>query len=81
MSKTKRKKLTVLVHGAGFAGRGHADAFRFADAEIIGVVGRTEIIVKQVAEDLDIPYAGTDWGALADLSRYCYHRHAGRRAL
>ena len=68
MSKTKRKKLTVLVHGAGFAGQGHADAFRFADSEIIGVVGRTEIIVKQVAEDLDIPYAGTDWAqALADL--------------
>ena len=60
--------MTVLVHGAGFAGQGHANAFRFADAKIIGVVGRTEAIVKQVAEDLDIPYAGTDWAqALADL--------------
>ncbi len=68
MSITKTKRLTVLVHGAGFAGQGHANAFRFADAKIIGVVGRTEAIVKQVAEDLDIPYAGTDWAqALADL--------------
>ena len=68
MNITKTKRLTVLVHGAGFAGQGHANAFRFADAKIIGVVGRTEAIVKQVAEDLDIPYAGTDWAqALADL--------------
>ena len=62
------EKPTVLVHGTGFAGQGHADAFRFAGADIIGIVGRTDAVVKQVAADMDIPYAGTDWAqALAAL--------------
>lgn len=51
----------VLIHGTGFAGQGHAAAFRYASAEVVGIVGRTENIVQQVARDLGIPYAGTDW--------------------
>ena len=54
-------KIKVLVHGTGFAGQGHAEAFRYAGAEIVGIVGRTESVVQQVAKDMDIPYAGTDW--------------------
>ena len=61
------KKIKVLVHGTGFAGQGHAEAFRSAGAEIIGIVGRTEKVVKKVATDMRIPYSGTDWAqALAD---------------
>ena len=55
------KKLSVLIHGTGFAGQGHAEAFRYAGAEVVGIVGRTEAIVKEVAEKMGIPYAGTDW--------------------
>ncbi|TYK66970.1 Gfo/Idh/MocA family protein [Colwellia echini] len=54
-------KVKILVHGTGFAGQGHAEAFRYAGAEIVGIVGRTESVVKQVAQDMGIPYAGTDW--------------------
>jgi len=54
-------KVKVLVHGTGFAGQGHAEAFRYAGAEIVGIVGRTESVVKQVAQDMGIAYAGTDW--------------------
>ena len=57
MSKTIR----VLVHGTGFAGQGHAEAFRDAGAKIVGMVGRTESVVKQVASDMKIPYAGMNW--------------------
>lgn len=53
--------IRVLVHGTGFAGQGHAEAFRYAGAEIVGIVGRTESVVKKVAADMGIPYAGTDW--------------------
>ncbi len=56
-----RKKAKVLIHGTGFAGQGHAEAFRYASAEVVGIVGRTESVVQQVAKDLNIPYAGTDW--------------------
>ncbi len=55
------KKLTVLIHGTGFAGQGHADAFRNIGAEVIGIVGRTPEIVKDVASKKHIAYAGTDW--------------------
>ncbi len=56
-----RKKTKVLIHGTGFAGQGHAEAFRQASAEVVGIVGRTESVVQKVAKDLNIPYAGTDW--------------------
>ena len=54
-------KKTVLIYGTGFAGKGHAQAFRDAGAEVVGIVGRTESMVKQVAAEMSIPYAGTDW--------------------
>ena len=61
------KALRVLVHGTGFAGQGHAEAFRFAGAEVIGMVGRTESVVNQVTSEMNIPYAGLDWAkALKD---------------
>ncbi len=56
------KKLKVLIHGTGFAGQGHAEAFRWAGAEVVGMVGRTESVVTEVAEKMGIPFAGTDWG-------------------
>ena len=63
------KPLKVLVHGTGFAGQGHAEAFKDAGAEIIGIVGRTETIVHKVAKDMAIPYAGMDWAqALKDCT-------------
>ena len=62
------KIIKVLVHGTGFAGQGHAAAFRDAGAEIVGIVGRTESVVKRVAQEINIPYAGTDWqSALKDF--------------
>ncbi|MBU2675674.1 MAG: Gfo/Idh/MocA family oxidoreductase [Gammaproteobacteria bacterium] len=54
-------KLKVLVHGTGFAGQGHTDAFRHVGAEVVGMVGRTESVVKDVAQKMGIPYSGTDW--------------------
>lgn len=54
-------KLKVLIHGTGFAGQGHAEAFRFAGAEVVGMVGRTASVVKEVAQKTGIPYFGTDW--------------------
>ena len=53
--------IKVLIHGTGFAGQGHAEAFRYAGTEVVGIVGRTESVAKSVAADLGIPYAGTDW--------------------
>lgn len=55
------EKLKVLVHGTGFAGQGHSEAFRYAGAEVVGMVGRTESVVKEVTEKMGIPYGGTDW--------------------
>ena len=61
-------KLRALVLGSGFAGQGHAQAFRDAGVEIVGMVSRTPEVVEQVAAKMDIPYAGTDWQqALTDL--------------
>ena len=55
------EKLKVLVHGTGFAGQGHTEAFRYAGAEVVGMVGRTESVVKEVTEKMGIHYGGTDW--------------------
>jgi len=57
MSKT----IKVLVHGTGFAGQGHTEAFRAVGAEVVGIVGRTYNVVKDVATKMSIPYSGTDW--------------------
>ncbi|MGV3002312.1 Gfo/Idh/MocA family protein [Vibrio sp. E150_018] len=54
-------KLKVLVFGTGFAGQGHAQAFRDAGAEVVGIVGRTPNIVEEVAKKINVPYFGTDW--------------------
>lgn len=56
-----KSKLKVLISGTGFAGQGHADAFRAYGAEVVGIVGRTESVVKEVASKMNIPYASTDW--------------------
>lgn len=55
--------LKVLISGTGFAGQGHAEAFRGAGAEVVGIVGRTPSVVTDVADKMGIPYAGTDWQA------------------
>ncbi len=54
-------KVRVLVHGTGFAGRGHAEAFQSVGVEVVGIVGRTDSVVRAVAAELNIAYAGTDW--------------------
>jgi len=55
------KKLKVLVSGTGFAGQGHADAFRAVGAEVVGIVGRTPKVITKVAEKMAIPYSSNDW--------------------
>lgn len=63
------RKLKVLVSGTGFAGQGHADAFRAMGVEVVGMVGRTPSVLAEVAEKMKIPYIGTDWQqALIDCS-------------
>ena len=53
--------LKVLVHGTGFAGQGHTDAFRNVGTDVVGMVGRTAGVVEDVAGRMNIPYSGTDW--------------------
>ena len=61
------RKLKVLISGTGFAGQGHADAFRAEGSEIVGIVGRTPIVLTEVAKKMSIPYSSTNWEqALAD---------------
>jgi predicted dehydrogenase len=55
------KKLRVLVSGTGFAGQGHTDAFRNVGAEVVGIVGRTESVLSEVAKKKSIPYYNTNW--------------------
>jgi len=64
--ETLSEKLRVLVHGTGFAGQGHAEAFRYAGADVVGIVGRTPSVVENVASAMSIPYAGTDWRKALD---------------
>ncbi|USD63107.1 Gfo/Idh/MocA family oxidoreductase [Vibrio sp. SCSIO 43140] len=59
----------VLVFGTGFAGQGHAKAFRDAGAEVVGIVGRTESVVDDVAQKLSIPYSGTNWSLALELCK------------
>jgi len=59
----------VLIYGTGFAGQGHAEAFRGAGAEVVGIVGRTPCVVDEVARNLDIPYSGTDWQEALETCR------------
>jgi predicted dehydrogenase len=55
------RKLKVLISGTGFAGQGHADAFRAIGTEIVGIVGRTPKVITDVAKKMSIPYSGSDW--------------------
>ena len=55
--------LRVLIAGTGFSGQGHTEAFRDAGAEVVGMVGRTEHVVTEVAAKMGLPYADTDWQA------------------
>lgn len=55
------RKLKVLISGTGFAGQGHADAFRAIGAEVVGIVGRTPSVISKVANKMSIPYSGSDW--------------------
>ncbi|MCW5616653.1 MAG: Gfo/Idh/MocA family oxidoreductase [Rhodocyclaceae bacterium] len=63
------RKLKVLIAGTGFAGQGHADAFRGAGAEVVGIVGRTASVVAEVAARLAIPCSGTDWRQALEACR------------
>ena len=53
--------LRVLIHGTGYAGQGHTEAFRSASVDVVGMVGRTEAVVTDVAKQMGIPFAGTNW--------------------
>ncbi|KAB1066561.1 Gfo/Idh/MocA family oxidoreductase [Tamlana haliotis] len=53
--------LKVLISGTGFAGQGHADAFRAAGVKVVGIVGRTPKVVEEVALKKGISYYGTNW--------------------
>ncbi|MGB4960972.1 MAG: Gfo/Idh/MocA family oxidoreductase [Saprospiraceae bacterium] len=55
------RKLKVLISGTGFAGQGHADAFRAYGVEVVGIVGRTANVVSELAKKMDIPYSNTNW--------------------
>ena len=62
------KPLKVLIAGTGFAGKGHTAAFRSAGAQVVGMVGRTDHVARDVAAELAIPFHGTDWpAALVEL--------------
>jgi predicted dehydrogenase len=61
-------ELRALTLGAGFAGQGHSEAFRFHGVQIAGMASRTRDVVEKVAINMDIPYAGIDWRqAIEDL--------------
>ena len=53
--------LKGLVFGSGFAGQGHAEALRYWSVDVVGMVSRTEDVVKRVAGEMGIPHASTDW--------------------
>ena len=53
--------LRALVLGSGFAGQGHAEALRHAGVEIVGMASRTLEVTQQIAREMEIPHATTDW--------------------
>ena len=55
------KQLKVLVAGTGFAGQGHTDTFRNVGTEVVGMVGRTESVLRDIAQKKSIPYVSTNW--------------------
>jgi predicted dehydrogenase len=60
------KTLRALALGAGFAGQGHSEAFRYHGVEIAGMASRTKDAVERVAREMEIPYAGDDWQKALD---------------
>ena len=54
-------KLKVLICGTGYAGQGHAQAFGEESVDVVGMYGRTESVLNEVAAKLDIPYTSTNW--------------------
>ena len=62
-------KPQVLICGTGFAGQGHAEAFRYAGTDVVGIVGRTASVVEEVSEKMAIPYRGTDWARALEQCR------------
>ncbi|WP_254249137.1 Gfo/Idh/MocA family protein [Loktanella salsilacus] len=61
--------MKVLIAGTGFAGQGHADAFRAAGTDVVGIVGRTPHVVQDVAAKMGIPFAGCDWQEALDACK------------
>lgn len=60
--------LRALILSSGFAGKGHTQALRDAGVEVVGMVSRTAEVVRQVATELNIEYASTNWNdALREL--------------
>lgn len=60
--------LRALILGSGFAGQGHAMALRDNGVEIVGMASRTQSVVEQIAKQMNIPYATTNWQqALTEL--------------
>ncbi|RMG84610.1 MAG: gfo/Idh/MocA family oxidoreductase, partial [Chloroflexi bacterium] len=60
-------KLSALVMGSGYAAQGHTEALRYCGVDVVGMVSRSEDVVRQVAAELAIPYVSTNWEqALAD---------------
>ena len=45
--------MNVLIFGTGFAGQGHAEAFRAVGVDVVGIVGRTPDVVREVARAHD----------------------------
>lgn len=58
--------LRVLVAGTGFAGQGHTQAFRAAGCNVVGIVGRTQHVVDDITNNMEIPFAGINWAAALD---------------
>jgi predicted dehydrogenase len=54
----------VVVLGSGWAGIGHALAFRLAGAQVVGMASRTASAVQKSAESLSIPSWSTDWRSM-----------------
>ena len=53
--------LRALILGSGFAGQGHAMALRDAGVEIAGMASRTQNVVENIAAEMNIPCATTNW--------------------
>ncbi len=61
--------MKTLIAGTGFAGEGHTDAFRAAGCDVVGIVGRTPHVVKDVAAKKGIAFAGTDWQEALEICK------------